>query len=115
LLTGTRVTTVEGSDPNGKGQVVRRFPRLEFEVFRRNAPNTQPPLGDLRRSEPLDLPDALRGSVDHEHVPVADPLSHGPCRSTGRTSDFEDPHAGSQRQGGHDLRETRRQRRRHVG
>jgi dihydrofolate reductase len=114
LLASSRVTTIEGSDPDGESQVVCRFPWRELELLDCNTPDAHPACGDLRCGESLDLRDTPRRSIDHQHVPVTDPLDNGPRCGTRGTSNLEYPHACSERQGVDNLRQARRQGPGHV-
>ena len=79
----------------------------QLEIFGCDTPHTHLPRGDFRSCESFHLGDPLRGSIDHQYVPITDPLGHGPCRGTRRTADLEYPHALSKREGIDDIRKAR--------
>lgn len=107
LLTGARVAAVERADPDGKSQVVGCLPWCQLEIFGCDTPHAHPPRGDLRSCESFHLGDTLGRSIDHQYVPITDPLGHSPCRGTRRTADLEYPHALSKREGIDDIRKAR--------
>jgi hypothetical protein len=89
------VATVERADPNGEGQVVGSLVWCQLEVLGCDTPDAHPACGDFRRGESLDHGNTLGRSIDHQHVPITDPLNHGSCRGARRTSNLEDAHAWS--------------------
>ena len=95
------------ANPKGDGQVVGRFRWGQLEVLGCDTSDAHPACGDFRGGESLDLGDTLRRPIDHQHVPIADPLYNGPCRGTRGTSNLQYPHAWSEREGIDDLRKAR--------
>lgn len=107
LLLELGVASVERPDACGEGEVERLFTGLELEVFDGDATKAEAARSDLRRARCLSLCYGPGGSVDRQHVAVANTSSDLAGGRPGPAADLEDPDSGPQREGVHQTGESR--------
>src|SRR5690606_5085430 len=100
------VPSVERPDAGGEGEVERLFTGLELEVLDRDSTKAEAARLDLRRARCLSLCYGPGGSVDREHVAVADAARDLAGGRSGTAADLEDPDPGPQREGVHQAGES---------
>ncbi len=101
------MASVERPDACGEGEVERLFTGLELEVFDGDATKAEAARSDLRRARCLSLCYGPGGSVDRQHVAVANTSSDLAGGRPGPAADLEDPDSGPQREGVHQTGESR--------
>lgn len=94
-LLEARVSSVQRSDANRKRKVEQLFTGLELEVLNCNTPVREAPGIDLGSGTGDCLSYSPGRPIDGEHMPVTDPLDHGPGRCAGPATDLQDAKTGA--------------------
>lgn len=109
LLFYLRVTTIQGTDPDGEREVEGLLVRPKSEVLHGHVADAHASRANLLGRVGLRLSNRLRRSIDGEDVAVYETRGHRPRRRAGAAPDLQDACVRLQRQRVHHGRKPRRE------